>query len=53
MADYRNAICPNCGTVIGKYRIDILESVAHGYCRHCHERYTVVHGNGGIKVVNK
>lgn len=53
MADYREVVCPSCKTRLGQYRADISEIKAHGHCKHCHKQYTIIHGNGKVKVVNE
>ena len=51
MSEYENAVCPNCGADLGRYRLDMTSSqTVHKYCPHCHVRILVMHGNGRIKV---
>jgi len=45
------AYCPNCGRALSSYRTDCSEHKVHGTCAKCGERYTVVHGNGRVKVI--
>ncbi len=53
MSDYRAVNCPSCKKELpGTYRADIsTRQKNHGYCPWCNERYTVIHGNGTVKIV--
>lgn len=49
MATTKPAIC-RCGKNLGSRRADVSESVTHGTCPHCRKRYTIVAGNGKLRV---
>lgn len=50
MSESKKAKCPSCHKELpGTYRIDLYESRTRGYCPNCHERYTVIYGNGKIR----
>ena len=53
MSDYREVNCPSCKKKLpGTYRADVDTKLKnHGHCPWCGERYTVVHGNGSVKIV--
>lgn len=51
MADFAKPKCPNCGYPHNQVRIDTGEQKLHCTCNKCHERYTIIHGNGKCKSV--
>lgn len=52
MANYSNVVCPYCGKQHGaRYRTDTHVQYVHSNCSKCHERITIIHGDGKCKAV--